>query len=60
MVSSTQKGRTRWSISDTIVLIEEKYSEKETLSNSGPMKKARLASEKWKIVEEYCSHHGVF
>ena len=60
MVSSIEKGRTQWTISDTIVLIEAKHNEKDTLSNGGPMKKATSANENWKIVEEYYSHHGVF
>ncbi|GLJ41094.1 hypothetical protein SUGI_0851170 [Cryptomeria japonica] len=55
-----QKGRTQWSISDTIILIEAKHNEKDTLSNGGPMKKATSSVEKWKIVQEYFSHRRVF
>ncbi|GLJ42835.1 hypothetical protein SUGI_0887970 [Cryptomeria japonica] len=55
-----QKGRTRWSISDTIILLEAKRIEKDMLSNAGLMKKATTSTKKWKIVQEYCFQHGVF
>ncbi|KAH9327964.1 hypothetical protein KI387_000072, partial [Taxus chinensis] len=54
-----QKGRARWSITDTLVLIAAKHIERETQSNGGAMKKAISSSEKWKIVQKYCVAHGL-
>ncbi|KAH9289516.1 hypothetical protein KI387_033633 [Taxus chinensis] len=54
-----QKGRTRWSTTDTLVLIEAKRNERDTLFNGGPRSKAISSTEKWKIVQNYCASHGV-
>ncbi|GLJ28993.1 hypothetical protein SUGI_0572280 [Cryptomeria japonica] len=60
MVPPTHKGRTRWSISNTKILIKEKLSEKDVVYKGGAMNKTTTSIEKWKIVQEYCFRHGVF
>ncbi|KAH9314569.1 hypothetical protein KI387_023196 [Taxus chinensis] len=54
-----QKSRVRWSIADTSILIEAKRIERDTQTNGSAMKKAISSTEKWKIVQNYCSSHGV-
>ncbi|KAH9300594.1 hypothetical protein KI387_012177, partial [Taxus chinensis] len=58
-VPPTQKGRARWSIVETVVLIKAKRIERDTQLNSGTMKRTITANEKWRIVEDYCCTHGL-
>ncbi|GLJ17703.1 hypothetical protein SUGI_0308920 [Cryptomeria japonica] len=58
-VPSQEKSRVCWSIANTMVLIEAKQTERETQSSGGVMRRALNSTEKWKIIQEYCSAHGV-
>ncbi|GLJ27369.1 hypothetical protein SUGI_0537160 [Cryptomeria japonica] len=53
MVSPSQRGRTRWNIADTIVLIEAKRSEKDAVSKGGAMKKTISSAENyWNVTSK--------
>ncbi|KAH9326338.1 hypothetical protein KI387_006516 [Taxus chinensis] len=58
-VPPAQKGKARWSIAETVVLIEAKRIERDTQLNSGTMKRTITSNEKWRIVEDYCCTHGL-
>ncbi|KAH9293277.1 hypothetical protein KI387_041519, partial [Taxus chinensis] len=58
-VPPAQKGRARWSITETVVLIEAKRIERDTQLNDGTMKRTITENEKWRIVEDYCCTHGL-
>ena len=60
MLPSAQKGRTLWSVSDTIVLIEAKRNEIEKFYNVWTIEKSTSFIEEWKTAQAYCSRHGVF
>ncbi|GLJ35335.1 hypothetical protein SUGI_0710800 [Cryptomeria japonica] len=53
------KSRVRWSIANMMVLIEAKRIERETQSSGSATRKALSSTEKWKIIQEYYSSHGV-
>eukprot|EP01018_Ginkgo_biloba_P019319 Gb_12440 [translate_table: standard] len=54
-----QKGRVRWTISETLILINAKQTEKNVPSPGGFMKQAKSAIEKWRTTSAQCHLNGL-
>eukprot|EP01018_Ginkgo_biloba_P038239 Gb_17253 [translate_table: standard] len=53
--SSQQRGnRARWSVTETLILIDAKRREKDFYNTSGVMRKTKSSSEKWQDISNYC------
>ncbi|GLJ24755.1 hypothetical protein SUGI_0473210 [Cryptomeria japonica] len=56
---SPHKGRVRWTISDTLTLINAKQLEKNVHSVDGVVKRTKSALEKWKQISLQCQKSGL-
>eukprot|EP01018_Ginkgo_biloba_P007934 Gb_41441 [translate_table: standard] len=58
--SSQQRGnRARWSVAETLILIDAKRHEKDLYNTSGVMRKTKSSNEKWQDISIYCQANAV-
>eukprot|EP01018_Ginkgo_biloba_P035615 Gb_00729 [translate_table: standard] len=58
--SSQQRvNRARWSVVETLILIDAKRSEKDLYNTSGVMRKTKSSSEKWQDISIYCQANAL-
>eukprot|EP01018_Ginkgo_biloba_P003625 Gb_16326 [translate_table: standard] len=58
--SSQQWGnRARWSVAETLILIDAKRREKDLYNTSGVMRKTKSSSEKWQDISNYCQANAL-
>eukprot|EP01018_Ginkgo_biloba_P015943 Gb_02208 [translate_table: standard] len=58
--SSQQRvNRARWSIAETLILIDAKHREKDLYNTSGVMRKTKSSSEKWQNISIYCQANAL-
>eukprot|EP01018_Ginkgo_biloba_P040996 Gb_13787 [translate_table: standard] len=58
--SSQQRvNRARWSVAETLILIDAKRREKDLYNTSGVMRKTKSSSEKWQDISIYCQANAL-